>query len=387
MKMEKFIISFGLIDKTILILLIYLISEIINNIITGFIPDDAYNSIIFTIENAFGGILSAFLLSRYSKNKRTKTKKTNKKFLHIFFLFLLDCLYHGLGFVYSNILNYYSLSNWDVLNSIYTSEIIFTTLITIFLLKYNYYIHHIISIVAFCILGVIIDFLLNNYFSIEYKYLYVDIIYVIEDVIYFCYIKYMMFNLYYHYYKIVLINAISDIITIVSFTSIWAIIDKIKGIDSVISTFNAYFTNTKIIWIFLEFLYFIFYGAFLHVLSILTVNYLTPNHIIVCNEIIGMAKIIINSNNQNKWICLFLYILVILSALFYLEILECNFCSLNKNTKKNIQKRGDKQEFTDEIEKDDEKKESIDLLYGYKIKLDSSNQMEMKSMNNSKLEK
>ena len=132
----------------------------------------------------------------------------------------MDCLYHGLGFVYSNILNYYSLSNWDVLNSIYTSEIIFTTLITIFLLKYNYYIHHIISIVAFCILGVIIDFLLNNYFSIEYKYLYVDIIYVIEDVIYFCYIKYMMFNLYYHYYKIVLINAISDIITIVSFTSI-----------------------------------------------------------------------------------------------------------------------------------------------------------------------
>ena len=64
-----------------------------------------------------------------------------------------------------------------------------------------------------------------------------------------------------------------------------------------------------------------------------------------------------------------------------------NFCSLNKNTKKNIQKRGDKQEFTDEIEKDDEKKESIDLLYGYKIKLHSSNQMEMKSMNNSKLEK
>lgn len=85
MKVEKFLISFGLIDKTILILLIYLISEIINNIITGFIPDDAYNSIIFIIENVFGGILSAFLLSRYTKNKRKKQKKLTKNSYIYFF--------------------------------------------------------------------------------------------------------------------------------------------------------------------------------------------------------------------------------------------------------------------------------------------------------------
>ena len=78
-------------------------------------------------------------------------------------------------------------------------ELISTTLITIFLLKYNYYIHHLISIVIFCILSIIIDLLLKNFLLIEYKYIYVDIIYIADDIIFFCYIKYMMYNLYYQY--------------------------------------------------------------------------------------------------------------------------------------------------------------------------------------------
>ena len=40
-----------------------------------------------------------------------------------------------------------------------------------------------------------------------------------------------------------------------------------------------------------------------------------------------------------KWIILVLSIFQILSLLFYLEILEYNFCSLNKNTKKSIEDR------------------------------------------------
>ena len=83
-------------------------------------------------------------------------------------------------------------------------------------------------------------------------------------------------------------------------------------------------------------IFFILHGAFLHVLSVLTVNYLTPNHVVVCNEIIGMGKIIIKSDNSNKWISLFLFFLMIISSMFYLEILECNFCGLNENTKNNI---------------------------------------------------
>ena len=215
-------------------------------------------------------------------------------------------------------------------------ELISATLITIFLLKYNYYIHHLISIVIFCILSIIIDLLLKNFLLIEYKYIYVDIIYIADDIIFFCYIKYMMYNLYYQYWYIVFIDRMSDFITLVSFTIIGAIINSIKGVDGIIYNFISYFTKTNIYWITLELIFFILYGAFLHVLSVLTVNYLTPNHVVVCNEIIGMGKIIIKSDNSNKWISLLLFILMIISSMFYLEILECNFCGLNENTKNNI---------------------------------------------------
>ena len=38
----------------------------------------------------------------------------------------------------------------------------------------------------------------------------------------------------------------------------------------------------------------------------------------------------------DRWIILVISIFQIFSLLFYLEIFELNFCSLNKNTKKNI---------------------------------------------------
>ena len=56
-------------------------------------------------------------------------------------------------------------------------EIIFITLITYFILKYKYYIHHIISIIIFVILCIIIDIILKNYIYTDtyihiYRYLY-----------------------------------------------------------------------------------------------------------------------------------------------------------------------------------------------------------------------
>ena len=86
--MIKFIISFGLINKKLLILLIYLISEIINDIITDSIPDDASNSIIFSFENAIGGILSGLLIPYLYKSKKQKSKKSKKNsFIYFFYLF------------------------------------------------------------------------------------------------------------------------------------------------------------------------------------------------------------------------------------------------------------------------------------------------------------
>ena len=45
------------------------------------------------------------------------------------------------------------------------------------------------------------------------------------------------------------------------------------------------------------------------------------------------------SEKQNKYFALIPFFFQVAILLFYLEILEFNFCGLNKNTKKNIQRR------------------------------------------------
>ena len=52
-----------------------------------------------------------------------------------------------------------------------------------------------------------------------------------------------------------------------------------------------------------------------------------------------MLLIFYKTNSENKWFCIIFFFFQILSLLFYLEILEYNFCNLNLNTKKNILKR------------------------------------------------
>ena len=153
----------------------------------------------------------------------------------------------------------------------------------------------------------------------------------------------------------------------------------LKDIDGIIYNINFYFTNTDILYLILQFFYFLFYGALLHVLSLLAVHYFTPNYVVVCNELVGIANVIIQSKNLNKWVSLFLFVLIILSLSFYLEILEYNFCGLNQNTKKNIQERIEKQNEAKEIE-ESVKKDIVDLPFGYTINMEKSNkEIEMRT--------
>ena len=92
-------------------------------------------------------------------------------------------------------------------------------------------------------------------------------------------------------------------------------------------------------------------GFFIDILEIIILDKLTPNYIIIGYEIGKIQSNIINFvktedyqgyKNLKVLVLISLIILSILQAitlLFYLEIFEFNFCSLNKNTKKNIEKR------------------------------------------------
>ena len=80
---------------------------------------------------------------------------------------------------------------------------------------------------------------------------------------------------------------------------------------------------------------------------ILLLFYLRPNHMIIADEIQVYLVMILYKNKPNKAYSVIPFVFQILALLFYFEILELNFCGLNKNTAKNIEARGNIENIID----------------------------------------
>ena len=104
--------------------------------------------------------------------------------------------------------------------------------------------------------------------------------------------------------------------------------------------YNLYKTRGLGIVIFVFIFALIIIGALPGLFESLILDKLTPNYVIIGNELGKIPRELFTIKGNKFWPILFIIILQILSLLFYLEIFEFNFCSLNKNTKKNITKRG-----------------------------------------------
>ena len=74
-------------------------------------------------------------------------------------------------------------------------------------------------------------------------------------------------------------------------------------------------------------------------LRLLVLEKLTPNHMLISYEISKLSNVLIKSNSEYRWYSIILFVFQFISLLFFLEILEYNFCDLNFNTIKNIQER------------------------------------------------
>ena len=82
-------------------------------------------------------------------------------------------------------------------------EMIIINIISKYMLKYKYFIHHYISLILFFLSSIGFDLILYNYTSYFGKLKWTEILsivlgFILEGV-YFCYIKYMI-DIYYHYY-------------------------------------------------------------------------------------------------------------------------------------------------------------------------------------------
>ena len=250
--------------------------------------------------------------------------------------------------------------------------------------------------IIFCVLGISTDAILGNFKIINFTYFYIYLIFIMDDVMVYCYLKYMMDKLYYQYTEVIIFYGISGFISKLSAMiglGIYEYKNNINGsYGNIINSLNKYFTTTNVATIiFFQFIFFLINFFFKGLLMILIIYYLRPNHMIVNDQINVFVNLIIYKKIENKeknikqtdkyYTCI-PFFFQILSMLFYFEILELNFCNLNKNTVKNIQARERLQGGNEEEGKDSARNDSIELVGQYYLVEEDSTYKEEEAKEN-----
>ena len=333
-----------------------------------------YESNLVNLESDISSIIVGIILYFMFKNRQVKKdtpKKGKKRHIYVIFLFLFYAIRLTTTF----------FEHKKIVNTQNGITIMLMTLVTFFSLKYKYYIHHIITLIIFCVLGVGMDLILGSYLVMNGRSLIFCMITIIGEVMVYCYMKYMMDKLYYQYSEVLIYYGLIGLITDVGFMTGLGIYEYKNDITSdnaqyryIFNSIQTYFqTKNVAVIIFFQLVYFLILFFIKELLNILIIYYLRPNHTIINDEInVFEAQIIyrkienpeLNIKDSDKYYTFIPFVFQMLCLLFYFEILELNFCKLNNDTVKNIQKR-ERNEGSDE----DESKEGRDSFNNNKIEL------------------
>ena len=77
----------------------------------------------------------------------------------------------------------------------------------------------------------------------NFKYIYIYIVYIINEVLLFCYLKYMMDKLYYHYSEVILFWGIAGFIVKIFIFSGMIIYEYENDLEGIIDEFKTYFAE------------------------------------------------------------------------------------------------------------------------------------------------
>jgi len=343
--MAKFCIRLGRFNKILLIPFLLTLVQIVITIYKLYFPKESGSFFIGGVGESLGQMaiiiipyIKCFSVSRQKEKEKCQCQCSKINFLHYFILlliYLIDtaiCLF--LAVFMNSAFSEIRYHIWELSDIFTTKEaitIIFITILLRLLLKYEYFIHHYLSTFIFVVFCVSIDVLLYNYSSFSDAVpldIILNFLTILTNVGYLCFIKYMIDKHYHYYWNIVFSLGTMKIVIIfiLFFLSYQSLLDSLKTIPLGIS----------IATFFLEFiLYFIYY-----LLEILSIFYLSPEYILIA-QIAAKIVNILEKGNDNKYFCIIFFILQYFSLMIYLEILELNFCNLNKNTKRNIKLRID----------------------------------------------
>ena len=322
--MPESIIKFGKISKKILLPIFLAILEVTFIIINRYFKEEHRNVIFqmytFSIGQMLIKVLPCILKIALNDIKKSKLagQINQNKWKHYS---LLSLLYIGNSAIVTVV--EYFFSKWvgtkneynegNIIKSrdfiIMSIEMIIMIFVSIWLLKYKYYKHHIISVIIYMIFGILSEILIGEYTFEDKRALIVKLIRVLGcavDAIYYCFQKYLMDKFYYPYWNIAFIPGFLLFIL----TTIFLIImltDPLKANSEkvVIKDFYLYFTQDA--------------GPTVGKILIHLVL-----HIIMCPLVILTIY----------------YFIQLIALMIHLEIIELNFCGLNRFTKQNIDLRG-----------------------------------------------
>ena len=141
------------------------------------------------------------------------------------------------------------------------------------------------------------------------------------------------------------------------------LIQHLKDDNLLLSQFSEFYEELGI-WPMLGRFFFgmVFVGFLVGINEFLILDKLTPNYVIISYAMGKIPSSIVVAEGYERWLILIVSIFQIIGLLFYLEIFEFNFCSLNQNTKRLISER---EKFDSEIVNNDYEEKIT--LGGYEI--------------------
>ena len=169
------IISYGAVDKKLLILVIMTLVRIIDTIFESEFGEEYLEDVVSGLLREVGPIITAIILIFTLKQKPNKIKKSKKNFKYVFILLLLRIVKTCYERVFPFVVKDSTYRFGRLLNTTNGLEINLITLGTFLLMKYKYYIHHMLSMFLFLALSITNDFIIKSYFSIKYNYFYIYI--------------------------------------------------------------------------------------------------------------------------------------------------------------------------------------------------------------------
>ena len=354
----KKIIIFNIFRKKLLLPFGVAFMQILINIMNVIINENPKNQLLEMIDLAFSEMAIALipLFNIYTFKTTTSVflrKKLRKKIRDYSILVIIFVVYVFLNIYRTQLMSAFYQQNKSLsnphnsdLSSFESIELIFITIISFLLLKYKYFIHHIISIIIFIFISFFIDLILDNFpdlFGRGALYIFISFIVVVIDAGDYGYQKYMM-DVQFHPYW-----AVSLTLGIVNFIIFGSIIiaclhkgkeESFKEKNAMFMSFYTYFDNVSVGTIIVKHILNLILNFVLNLLRSLTILYFTPDYILISFTISRIINIVME---RKAYVCLVLFVLQFITLMFYLEIFEFNFWGLNKNTKRNIAERVQKE--------------------------------------------